>query len=79
MIRNINGRDYRIYRVESIHGDDTFVECSGMQSNKLECEVRITGQGESYLLPTASEVNVAVLSEVIEYIKGLVRQPPMVS
>lgn len=38
MIQNINGRDYRLYLVESIH---------------------------------ASEIDVAVLSEVIEYINGL--------
>lgn len=71
MIRNINGRDYRIYRVESIHEDDTFVECSDMTSNELKCEVRITEQGESYLLPTMSEVDIRILSEVIEYIKEL--------
>lgn len=71
MIQNINGRDYRLYQVESIHEDDTFVECSDMESNELKCAVRITRHGESYLLPTASEIDVAVLLEVIEYIKGL--------
>lgn len=71
MIQNINGRDYRLYQVESIHEDGTFVECSDMESNELKCAVRITRHGESYLLPTASEIDVAVLLEVIEYIKGL--------
>jgi hypothetical protein len=71
MMLDINGKSYRVFRVESIHEEDTFVECRDVNSNELSCEIRIDTKGKAFVLPFPSEVDLDVVAAVIEYVKAL--------
>lgn len=71
MIEKIGGRDYRIYQVESIHEDDSYVECLDMEKDEIVCEIRIDENNLAYLLPMNREIDVQVLSRVISFLKDL--------
>lgn len=71
MMLNVNGKDYRAFRVESIHEEDTFVECRDVASNELQCEIRIDRQRRAYLMPTSVEIDLEMLLALTEYVKAL--------
>ncbi len=71
MMLSVNGKNYRVFRVESIHEDGTFVECRDVVSNELQCEIRIDKQRRAYLMPTNIEVDLDMLPALIEYVKAL--------
>ena len=72
MMLDINGKNYRMFRVESIHEEDTFIECREVDSTELLCEVRIDSrQQKAYIMPFVSEVDLDVVAALIEYVRAL--------
>ena len=71
MMLDINGKQYRLFRVDSIHEDDIFVECREVDSVELVCEVRIDATRRAYVMPFAKEVDLEVLAAVVEYVRAL--------
>jgi len=71
MIFSANGKDYRVFRVESIHEVDTFVECRNASSNELQCEIRIDADRRAHVMPSSIEIDLAIFPALVEYVNGL--------
>lgn len=68
---DVNEKSYRIFRVESIHEIDTFIECREVESNNLLCEIRFDEQGKAYVVSLAHEVDLDLFPALIDFVKAL--------
>lgn len=68
---DVNGKSYRVFRLESIHEDDTFVECRDVDSNDLLCEVRIDAQRRAYVMPFTNQIDLDLFPVLVEYVRAL--------